>query len=159
MKIRVIEDAIEVCKKHLDATHSKDTQVGSFLAQYLLVLIYSKYEDAILDLIRRRASKAGDGHVTQFVDASSRRVFRSLKITELSGLLGKFGEDYKALFTKKTKNSRAKAAYDAILSSRQETAHGTGGQMTFEEVCNKYKQSTRVLDAFAHALGLNDAAD
>lgn len=159
MKIRVIEDAIEVCRKHLDATQSKNTQVGSFLAQYLLILICSKYEDVILDLIGQRASKTGDGHVTQFVEASSRRIFRSLKVKELSGLLRKFGDDYKASFAKKIKNSRAKAAYDAILSSRQETAHGTGAQMTFEDVCTKYKQSIRVLDAFAHALGLNEDAD
>ena len=155
MKIRIIEDAIEVCEKHLDVTQSKNTQVSSCLTQYLVVLIYAKYEQVILDLIRNRAKSVQDLHVGAYVAATSKRVYRGLPITELSKLLGKFGDDYKAVFTKRIQNSDAHTSYDAILSARHEIAHGAGVAMTFADLCSHYEQSVTVLDAFEEALGAN----
>lgn len=153
MKIAVVDDAIDVCRKHLAASSSANTQIGSFLTQYLLVLIGSKYEETILNLVRRRAEGVGDAHVSRFVAGTSRRVFRSMKVSELKGLLAYFGEDYKAAFTKMVENGKAQVAYDAILGARHGTAHGSSVSMTFEDVCRQYQQGVAVLDAFGQALG------
>ena len=78
---------------------------------------------------------------------------RSLKVNELSGLLGKFDISYKEVFKQKiSENGQAATTYDSILTNRNKVAHGKGSNATFEDVKIYYKKSHVILDYFKEAL-------
>lgn len=150
-----VEEALQACKEHLESTSSFNTEIESFLVQHMLVLICREYEITIEDLAEKRASKAGDPHLTKFVSSTTDIIFRSMKINEISGFLGKFGGDYKQEFTEFMKNNEdVHTSFDNIVVNRHTIAHKGGVQMTFGELYVSFDKSKSLLDKIASIFGV-----
>ncbi len=87
-----------------------------------------------------------------FFKHSVDKLCRSIKSSELSGLLGKFGSDYKETFSKKISGTVEETYYNSIINNRHGFAHSTGYAMTFGDLKNYYEKGHVVLDALNEAL-------
>lgn len=80
-------------------------------------------------------------------------VFRSVKSSEIAGLLNRFGGNYKESFNALTKeNQRAVTFYNNIVTNRHGVAHAEGSNVTFREVKEFYEEGHVVLDFLQEAL-------
>lgn len=147
MKLPRIDEAIDVCQEHLDKTSSFGTEIESFITRYLLILICAAFEEEIEKIIINRANKATDPDLSSFVKSCLKQVFRSIKTSEIAGLLNRFGSSYKELFQQKINNSKAEAYFNNIVVNRHNTAHESGSSLTFKELVEFYQEGHTVLDA------------
>lgn len=139
---------------HLDATNSRNTDIESYLVQFLLTRICAEYETRLKILIERRCAKTKDGHLKRFAARSAKDVSKHFSIGDLKAILGRFGDDYHKTFDDAVVNKPAHVAWDSIYSNRQAVAHGGGAQMTLTELKTAYADSLEVLDWMATALAL-----
>jgi hypothetical protein len=91
--------------------------------------------------------------VKEFIGSCVDAVFRSVKSSEISGLLNRFGGQYKEEFKKKTDaHPEAVTFYNNIVINRHSAAHAEGGNLTFGEVKRFYEEGHIVLDFFRDTL-------
>ena len=146
---------IAQCEKHMDTTKTRTTEIENYLVGYLLVRICSEYESRIRMLVQKRCGRSRDGHLKKFVHKGAKETTNRFKISDLSGMLGYFGEDYKKAFSDAVTEQPANAAWDNIYNNRHLVAHGNGNlQMTFADLKRDYATSLIVLDEIAKALCL-----
>ncbi len=142
-----------MCSKHLQASGAGGTEIEVFLTRYLAVLMCASFEEAIEGLVDTRSLKSKDEAVASFVRSSMDLVFRSLKSSEIGGLLGRFGAEQKRCFQEEMKkDQRAETLFNNIVTSRHHTAHATGSDLTFAELVQFYSEGHVVLDAVKLAL-------
>ncbi len=146
MRLPEVDFAIEQCKDYLNRTNSLGTPIESYLTRYLLVLIYSEFERVVKEILSRRLSLANDPHTESFSRFAVDRLIRSIKISEIAGVLGRFGSDYKAEFDEKVVNDPLGNNFDSIINNRHISAHGPGATVTFRDMETYYEESHVVLD-------------
>lgn len=146
MKLNRIDHAIETCKQCLDNTEARGTEIESYLTRYLLILINVVFEDEIKKIVAGRAAQTEDPAIESFVNSAVERLLRSIKISEISGFLNKFGSEYKSDFSDKITNTRAETCFNTIINNRHLTAHTSGPTMTFNELITFYEEGHKVLD-------------
>jgi hypothetical protein len=151
MDLPVVEDAITICKAHLEKTGDREPEVAAYLTQYLLILIYSEWEKKIKEIVSKRADRASDAHLSTFVKSAIDRV--DIRTSDLRGLLGRFGGDYKEAFSKNVA-PETEQAYQDIIDNRHNVAHGRVQNMTLSDLQRQFRESLKVLDAFANVLGV-----
>jgi len=154
MKLADVESAIKLCEEHLKSTDTKGTEIESILTKYLLVHICGAYETEIKNMVTLRAGRTGDKEVESFVK-NTIKTFRSLKIEEIKGNLGRFSDGCKSIFDSKIKNTEAEARYSNIITNRHLVAHGNEINITFDELVISYQKAGDVLGAIKEALGIN----
>lgn len=155
MRILRIDQALEKCEAHLSLEEAVEAEVQSLLAQSLVILIYAEFEQKVRELIRERCRSvaATDDSVREFLDSCAESAFRGLKISEIAGLLRRFGESHKEAFNQRLEqNQRAKNMYDSIWINRHEIAHGEGSAVTVGDVKQYYEHGHCVLDYLRDAL-------
>src|SRR5262249_52136262 len=100
MDFERIDNALEVCKKHLDATGSRNTEVEIYLTGYVLVVACSEFEQRFEALVSKRCVRHPDAWLIAFMAHATDKLIRSPGISELSGFLGRFDaqckEDFKS---------------------------------------------------------------
>jgi len=147
--------AIITCERHLLNTHSLNTEVETYLVKYLLVLICSEFEEMILRAVEARAGSLTDAEIVAFIKSATAQLFRSLRISELSGLLGRFAPAIKDNFSSNVTDSAAHVAFDTLINNRMQVAHSTGVvNLTFGELKLRYEESKDVVRYFATALNV-----
>ena len=150
-----IDNAISVCSQHLDDTGSRNTEVESFLVQYLLVIITSEYDLRLKRLVEIRVSKSEDEQILAFATYACGRIVRGIKISEIRGnILRPFGAKCDQTFEDEVINTEEHIAYDSIIANRHTVAHESGSNLTFSELVDNYEKSKEVLNAVAKALDL-----
>jgi len=154
MQLGLLDVYLQNCERHLDAANARNTEIESYLVQYLLTRICAEYESRIVVLVQRRCLRMRDAHVRRFNERSAKDACRFFKIGDIKGILGRFGEDYKTSFHDRIVNTAAHVSWDNIYSNRQAIAHGAGAQMSFADLRRDYTQSLEVLDAVTAALSL-----
>ena len=153
MRLPRIDDAIEVCEKHLQSSKAVGTEIEAFLTRYLMVLMCAGFEQTIEDLVSARVAKSQDGALASFVRSAMGQVFRSVKTSEIAGLLGRFGQEHKRCFQDEMKkNERAETFFNNIVTNRHDTVHASGSYLTFSELVRFYSEGHVVLDAVKTAL-------
>jgi len=153
VKLKVVDDLIDLCGNHLAQTGTKGTQIDLILANYLAVSIHAAFEQEIERMIGDRANQAADAVLREFMMSCVGAVFRSAGISELAGLLKRFGGEYKGLFQDEMKKrSRASTSWDSIVAHRHGTAHQSPTQIFVYEIAAFYEHGHLVLDAFKLAL-------
>ena len=155
MRILRIDQALEKCEAHLSLEETVEAEVQSLLVQSLVILIYAEFEQKARELIRDRCRNAvaTDDSVREFLDSCAKSALRGLKISEIAGLLNRFGESHKEVFNQRLdQNQRAKNMYDSILSNRHRIAHGEGSAVTVGDVKQYYEHGHCVLDYLHDAL-------
>lgn len=159
MRIVRIDQILERCEDHLSSSSAYGTEIESLLTQSILVIMCAEFEQAIEDLVQQKCSSVEDVSIKEFLGSCVSAVFRSVKSSEIAGLLNRFGPSYKEVFKQKTNdNARAVTFYNNIVTNRHGVAHSEGSNATFREVKQFYEEGHVVLDFFQQALMQSDSA-
>lgn len=153
------DTAVEVCEVHIAAS-GPDLQIEVILAQYVATVAYAEFEAIVRQLIRDRCSVHGDDPLASFGGVAALRLVRSIKVTELSGALGWFGDSHKQTFRNVVDDDpEAVASWNNLLTGRHGIAHEreTPPSLTFGDIKRDLTSAKRVLDAFAGALSATHA--
>jgi RiboL-PSP-HEPN len=154
MKLPQIDHAIEVCAKHLTDFKLFGTEIEIYLTGFLVVFICAVFEEHIEGLVNSRVSGSRDPALASFVRSATSQLFRSMKSSEIVGLLNRFGEQYGRQFRDAmNQNPRAETFFNNLVQKRHGTAHKAGSDLTFAEVVNFYSEAHTVLDAVARVIG------
>lgn len=152
MRIDRIDRALERCEAYC-RSGEVDFEVENLLICSILILTCSEFERKYRDLILERCSTVSDDSVRKYVGESTR--IRSMRITELTSLLGRFGPSHKEEFRQRlNENGIVKNMYDSILVNRNSVAHGEGSAASFRDVKRYYEEGHVVLDYFRDALNV-----
>jgi hypothetical protein len=154
MKFGAIDYRMASCKAHLDATNAWKTEIETFLVQYLLVSICAEIETRIPVMFERRCSRGTDAQLIQFAIKQLQYVTKHFSVSELGLTLKKFDDGYYKQFNSSVMLDNSHVAWDSIYSNRQSVAHGSGVQMTFNDLTIAYQDCLPVLDALVATLGL-----
>lgn len=150
MRIDRIDRALERCEAYC-RSGEVDFEVENLLICSILILTCSEFERKYRDLILERCSSVSDDSVRKYVGESTR--IRSMRITELTDLLGRFGPSHKEEFRRRlNENGIVKNMYDSILTNRNSVAHGGVSAASFQDVKRYYEEGHVVLDYFRDAL-------
>lgn len=153
MRLARIDQTLEECDRHLVSTGAQGTEIESLLTRSLLVLMCSEFEQKIEAIIQEKCASIGDSSLQEFFGSCVDAVFRSVKSSEMAGLLNRFGGGYKETFKNKTDaNPVAVTFYNNIVTNRHGVAHSDGGNVTFLEVKRFYEEGHVVLDYFRESL-------
>jgi hypothetical protein len=153
MRLARIDQTLEECGKHLASTGAQGTEIESLLTRSLLVLMCSEFEQKIESIVQEKCASIKDSSLQEFFGSCVGAVFRSVKSSEMAGLLNRFGGDYKETFRMKTDaNPVAVTFYNNIVTNRHGVAHSDGGNVTFIEVKKFYEQGHVILDYFRETL-------
>lgn len=152
MRLVKIDNAIAVCEQHLTETNSEQTEIESYLTRYLLVLMCASFEEEIEKILLKRSDKVNDNHIKSFFKHCIDKTFRSIKSSEISGILNKFGPDYKENFQIKANGTIEETFYNNIIINRHATAHSSGATITFRELVDYYEKGHVILDYLNEAL-------
>lgn len=144
--------AYESSMQHLKDSSSEGSDVESYLSQYLLVLMCAEMQVEVQKLVDERASRA-DKNLYEYISSSTNNLLRSVKSSELSGFLSRFGNDVKDLFTKDL-DERAVSAYNNAVNNRHKVAHKDGVKVTFSEIEDAISASEEILKSVRISLGL-----
>lgn len=155
MRLPEIDHVIDVCKKHLNDSGAWGTEIEIYLTGCLLVFMCATFEEHVEGLVNVRVSKSQDAPLVAFVRSATSQLFRSLKTSEIAGLLGRFGDEYRERFNiEMNQNQRAATFFNNLVLKRHGTAHKAGSDLTFSEVVGFYSEAHSVLDAVVLVLGL-----
>lgn len=152
MKIDRIDEAIETCHEHLQKSGAAGTEIEAYLTRYLLILMHAAFEEHLKQVLVARCARTQDSHLEAFARSCTDTLMRSIKTSELAGLLGRFGDDYKQRFKNKVTNTKAETFFNNIVTNRHLTAHQGGANVTFKELVDFYEEGHTVLDALAEAV-------
>jgi hypothetical protein len=142
---------LESCRAHVSETSSSGSEVEAFLAQYLLVSLCAEMQEEMYRVVELRAKKSGDDELCSFALSSSRKILRSVKVSELAGFVGHFGVDRKRRFAESL-DERATLQYNTAVDSRHSVAHKSGAQVTLSELAAIVSAACVILDAARAAL-------
>jgi hypothetical protein len=152
-----IDYRMSSCKSHLDSTNSWNTEVESYLVQYLIVRICAELEARIPMIFERRCVRGADVQVNQFLVKTIQYVTKRFSIEDLGKLLKRFDAAYHANFNTTVTSNNCHVAWDSIYNNRHAVAHGAGIQMNFNDLTKAYQDCMPVLDALVSTLGLTQA--
>jgi hypothetical protein len=158
MKFARLDNAMAVCKAHLDATGTRGTEIEHYLVGYLVVIICAEFDARFKKIVETRAGRTGDAHLKNFVVHACGKIVRGNKVSELTSHLGGFGGTCKTDFHAAIAGTTSQGSYDNIMTNRHTVAHHTTSHsMTFNELERAYADSHALLTAVANALGLSAA--
>lgn len=153
MRLPKVDNAIDTCARHLQASNAHGTEIESFLTQFLLVFICASFEEHIESLVHARVSRVPDSAVVDFVRSATSQLFRSLKTSEIGNLLGRFGSESKRHFqAHMEQRQQAETFFNNLITNRHEVAHDAGCKATFADVVKFYEEGHVVLDAIVAVL-------
>ena len=149
-----LEAAIETCDAHIQASGS-DPEIEAILAQHIASVAYAEFEALIKRMIHERTSRHDDEPLSSFAAVAASRLIRSIKINELSGSLGWFGDDHKKDFSSALADvPEAVAAWNNVLTGRHGLAHEQRTQptLTLIDVKRDTFRARAILDAYLDAI-------
>jgi len=153
MRISYIDNSFILIDNHLRATGSRNTEIESLLTRAMLNIIYSCFEEKINELIEIKLDQLPNPHLKYFTNSCLHAVLRDLRYTDISGFLGKFGEQFKLSFQSKADNDKiAITFYGNIITNRHLVSHTSGLNCTFSELKLFYEKGHKILDYFSDTL-------
>jgi hypothetical protein len=144
-----VENAIKVCRNHLDRSQARGTEIEAYLTRYLLVLIYGAYERRFRQVVVDRAKRTNDAVLVSFVENTIVN-YHGLKLSDIRGkLLARFSDKHVKDFDAMIKDTEGAVRYDTIISNRHSTAHGQIVNLTFDELVGCYEKAESVIASFS----------
>lgn len=137
--------------QHVDDAGARGTQVETFLAQHILVMMCAEMQQEIGQLIKTRMDELGSTELSSFAAASCGKLFRSVMTSEIAGLLGHFSLKCKETFNAQL-GDRVVMQYNAAVRDRHSVAHKAGVQLTLTDAKAVLEDAAIVLSAAALAL-------
>jgi len=124
----------------------------SVVVNYLLTVVYSDLEQAIRSEIVNHSAAGPDPRANAFITVAVGRILRSIKCSEIAGVLGLFDERCKKHFQELVNDTPPQVAYNRIVGGRHEQAHSLGSDMTLGDFKADLEHCQFVLDAVAAAI-------
>lgn len=148
MRSANIDRALTLCRGHLRATDSLNTEIDTLLAAAILVRIYAEFELFVKDAIEEKAVLMGMGG-----GEANNKWYRGMMFSQLSDGLSQLKAGYKTAFNAKAgQEQRTVSFYNNVISNRHTVAHGSGASVTVQEVASFYEEGHVVLDWFRDIL-------
>ena len=156
MRIEIIDQALANCEEYIQNSSSADEELKNMLTQALLILMCAEFEKKFKEFILERCSEIDDDSIKEYIINKTR--IRSLKISDISGLTGEFGEKHKSEFKRLIDGSSTPCdvLYESVRSNRNKVAHGEGCNATILDVKQYYEGAHEVLDHFKQALWVDE---
>lgn len=133
-----------------------ESPVSAYLAQYCSVALCAEIEERIYELIETEVSP----HTSKgrpFISVASKRILRSIAISEITGFLGNFGSTFKDQFKSSLDGQEANISlYDKTIKKRHSTAHGAGGDITLRDIERVLPFATHILDSIESTFRTNN---
>ena len=148
--------ALDLCKNHLEDTATSGTEIESFIVGYALTVVHAEFEKAVKNAIRERCQVVADPHLRNFTSQAADRLVRSIRITELSGILGYFDGGCKRTFQDSLHQSKSESFYNNIQTNRQAVAHNAVHHATMSDIGEWFVEAKAVVLKFREALGLTN---
>jgi hypothetical protein len=148
MKLKVIDQAILICKDHLDSSNEWGTEIETFLTRYLLILIHAHFEEEIQKIFIKRHHATNDSNLISFSESSIKEKLRSIKVGDISKLLILINIEIYKKFKSKYHGSKEETSFSSIINQRHESAHKTGTfiTMSLKDLINYYESGHIILD-------------
>jgi len=141
----------EDCVTHIKEQNLSGTPIESYLVEHILIVFCAEVQNEIYKSIEQYAFTLADKKLEYFVKAACQKLFRSPKKSEISGLLGMFGE-----FTQKKFNSLIDDSqvtyYSVAVSARHDIAHKNGSKMTISDFMKALESADIIIHAVDVAL-------
>lgn len=150
--------ALTLCRTHLEATATSGTEIESYIVGYALTVVHAEFETAVKGAIRERCRVVADPHLQNFTSQAADRLVRSIRIADLSGLLGFFDTSCKRVFQDSIRQSKSGQFYDNLETNRQAVAHDSIHTATMSDVEQWFTEAQTVILRFREALGLSASA-
>jgi hypothetical protein len=132
MRINRIDQILEKVEKHVSKTSTAGTEIESLLAQSLLVIACAEFEREIESIIKEKCLSIPDESLRVFIGSCVDAVFRSVRSSELAGLLNRFGPTFKNAFNRRAEEQQiAITFYNNIVINRHGGAHAGKTNTTF----------------------------
>lgn len=151
-----VETEVKQLAAQAETIDDSSTIVVPALIAYALIRIHAGFEVAIRDAVKEKCQME-DVTINSYIGSVIDRSVRSIKIKELSGLLGKFGKEFKESFKQHQEESaEAFQFYSNLETNRQSVAHTVdfGGQATMHDVVSWFLEARTVIYKFRQVLGL-----
>lgn len=147
-------DFLELLQKSLEPEPGEERNpfLDSVGVNYLLTVVYSDLERAIKSALTAYLSVNDNHRGNAFAQKAVGRTVRSIKVSDVAGVLGWFDADCKKHFQDLIGNSKAQLAYDRIIAGRHDQAHSLGSGMTISDFEADLEHCQAVLDAISDAL-------
>ncbi|MCK9730201.1 HEPN domain-containing protein [Pseudomonas syringae] len=145
--------AIDECELHLNDSGAWNTEVESYLTQYILVILCADVQQTVYKLLDARISdsKSKDLGLKSFAYSMGVRCLRSFVKSELSKFLALFGDDVRESFNARL-DDRVVTTYNNAVSKRHDVAHNSGVTTTFRELSDIYLSAVTILQAMDASL-------
>jgi len=108
-------------------------EISNYLACVSAVIFYAEMEECLKVIVRNRLKIDVDGKLGNFLNKTNEKMLSRMKRKELSETIGLFGADCEEEFKKKFPPEFI-APYQNIISERHLTAHGSGSNITLNDV-------------------------
>jgi hypothetical protein len=150
-----VDNALAVCRAHLDATNTRNTEIETYLVSSILAVIYADYEHAVKGIVATRGCPdSADAELGNFARRAAEKLIRSIRLGELAGAAGMFSPQRKTTFQDLVTDTPAHVAFDSIINNRHGISHELGTNMTLHDLEVAYNASKAVLEALQQALSL-----
>ncbi|MGH3712415.1 MAG: hypothetical protein ACRDT4_02985 [Micromonosporaceae bacterium] len=158
MSLVRVTDALEQCRRHIEAAGVPDPQIEAILTAYVSAVAYAGFEAEVRSIVSLRAHSARqDDREIAFGQYAAVRLVRSIRVSDLTGLAAAFHPDCRDAFRARL-NPEEQSAWDSIINNRHGLAHEERdpssriSNLTFAELEDLYPRALNVLDVFRQAL-------
>lgn len=110
---------------------------------------------AVKSAIRERCQVSTDPLVQNFTSQAAHRLVRSIKVSDLSGILGYFDGACKTTFQHSINRTKSESFYNNLESNRQALAHNSTHNATMSDLQQWFPEAETVVIRFREALGLS----
>jgi hypothetical protein len=152
-----MDHIIATSRTHLDTVGARGTEIENYLVGYLLLRIAAEFEMCLEKICEVRAAKASDQHLVNVIRKWANRQTNCMKLSDLTGTVGAFGDDCKDSFKEfrnDPANNAAILAWDAIQSHRINVAHLMPANLSLADFEQCYADAQAILVALASSLSL-----
>lgn len=153
---RWLDTEVAACKTHLIVSGTQGTQIEAILAGYIISVAYAKLEEAVRNSLLDRCKAGMDPLSERFLEKAIARMVQSIRISELSGILGSFSTSVKEQFQQDMKRDKGQTAtyYDNLVSNRHALVHQASANATMKDIDEWLPSAKKVIESFRKALGL-----
>jgi hypothetical protein len=150
--------ALKECQDHLEATAARGTVIESYLTQHILVLFSADMQQAIYELLEKKAEQVDQESIRLFISSAGKNILRGVKKNAVAGFVSYFGTVAKQRFDNcLIDKDREITQYMNAIMNRDSVAHKQGAQVAFSEIQQAVDAAELILSGVKTALEINNS--
>ena len=149
------DTALKDCRAHIGSTPDIDLSIVGYLTRHVAVLMCAEVESVITKLIENRIDLGCDDAASNLVKSVRGGLVRNAKFNEIGNRLSLLGDDTRKAFEEMVEASAGEegvARLGMTVRSRDEAAHMSPPNITFDELDAAYEAAAQIVEAAAAAL-------